>query len=159
MKVEFANLENAVISMDEFSLKWRFTDGKCAVLPTDHLNQLKPLNSEASKFLSDHIGQVHSDFPFTNKFFNVVDRTDIIDENEVRKWLYRRGIPFKKEVYLSWSSTTAMIVPWKLLIKYFDKFYYSVSDDLTVFDESLSWALLFFHTDEVYFGTNQGFII
>lgn len=49
-----------------------------------------------------------------------------------------------------------MIVPWKLLVKYFDSFYYA--DDLTVIDETLSWALLFYHEDEIYFGTNKDFI-
>lgn len=50
-----------------------------------------------------------------------------------------------------------MIVSWKLLVKYFDSFYYSVSDDLTVIDQSLTWALLFYHEDEIYFGTNKDF--
>jgi hypothetical protein len=51
-----------------------------------------------------------------------------------------------------------MIVPWKLLIKYFDSFYYPSSDDLTVIDQSLNWALIFMHYDEVYFGTNKDFV-
>ena len=59
-------------------------------------------------------------------------------------------------VYLSYQADTAIIVPWKLLIKYFDAFYYA--DDLTVIDQSLNWALLFFHEDEIYFGTNKIFL-
>ena len=47
--------------------------------------------------------------------------------------------------------------PWKIFIKYFDSFYYPGSDDLTVCDESLQWALLFYHEDEIYFGTNKDF--
>ncbi len=50
-----------------------------------------------------------------------------------------------------------MIVPWKLVVKYFDSFYYGGSDDLTIIDKSLNWALLFFHEDEIYFGTNNEF--
>lgn len=50
-----------------------------------------------------------------------------------------------------------MIVPWRLLIKYFDNFYYGGSDDLIVIDQSLNWALLFYHEDEIYFGTNKVF--
>ena len=47
-----------------------------------------------------------------------------------------------------------MIVPWKLFIKYFDSFYL---DDLTLFDQSLTWALLFYHESEIYFGTNNDY--
>ena len=46
-----------------------------------------------------------------------------------------------------------MIVPWKLLIKYFDDFDYA--DDLTVIDQSLNWAMLFFHEGTIYFGSNE----
>jgi len=83
----------------------------------------------------------------------------INDENgkEIKKWLYQRGLPFEKLVFLSLQPTEAMIVPWKLLIKYFNSFYYSTSDDLTVMDQGLNWALLFYHEDEIYFGTNKGF--
>jgi hypothetical protein len=50
-----------------------------------------------------------------------------------------------------------MIVPWNILIKYFDSFYYSSSDDLTVINPDLIWALLFYHEDEIYFGTNKAY--
>jgi hypothetical protein len=50
-----------------------------------------------------------------------------------------------------------MIIPWKLLIKYFDSFYYSSADDLTVIDQSLAWALQFYHEGEIYFRTNKDF--
>ncbi len=60
-------------------------------------------------------------------------------------------MPFNKNVFLSWQPEDAMIVPWKLLIKYFDSFYYG-GDDLTIIDESLNWSILFYHEDEVYFG-------
>ncbi len=69
--------------------------------------------------------------------------------------MYERGLPFEKYVFLSYSPDEAIIVPWKILIKYFDVFYYS--DDLTIIDETLQWALLFYHEDEIYFGTNKDF--
>ncbi len=47
-----------------------------------------------------------------------------------------------------------MIVPWKMLVKYFDDFYYGVSDDLTIIDDYMNWALFFHHEGQIYFGTN-----
>jgi len=147
--------------MGDFRLKWRFTDPKYDLLPQEHLDQLQPLDKEASKFLFDYISNahLHDDIPFRKDFFRTIDKMRIQtgNESEVKKWLYHRGLPFDKKVFLLWNEE-AMMLPWKLLIKYFDSFYYSGSDDLSVFDQGLSWALMFFHEDEVYFGTNKDFI-
>ncbi len=147
--------------MNEFRLKWRFTEEQYDKLPEQHLAQLMPLDNDAAKFLWDYIVKsgLHNDTPFKKDFFRTIDKAKILinNEAEIKKWLYQRGIPFDKLVYLSWQPTDAMIVPWKLLIKYFDSFYYGGSDDLTIIDQSLNWALLFYHEDELYFGTNKDF--
>jgi hypothetical protein len=85
---------------------------------------------------------------------------DVIDidrdnENEIKKWLYQRGLKFDKKVYVSWSSSSGLITKWKFVVKYWSSLFYESSDDLTIFDESLDWAILFFHSGEVYFGTNK----
>lgn len=161
MSVDFDNILQYVIPMDDFSLKWRFTEEKYDVLPDEHLEQLKPLSKEASLFLSNYISMrsLHQDLPFKENFFRTIDKAKITsgNEKEIKKWLYQRGIPFQKNVFLSWEPTNAMIVPWKLFVKYFDSFYYA--DDLTIFDQSMDWALLFYHEDEIYFGTNKEFEI
>lgn len=148
--------------MDDFSLKWRFIDPKYDQIPLQHLEQLEPLDRDASKFLWDYIKEanVHGDVPFLKGFFRTIDKIEISSDNEIeiKKWLCRRGMPFEKKVMLSWTPTEAMIVPWKLLIKYFDSFYYRGADDLTVIDQSLNWALMFYHEDEIYFGTNHDFL-
>ncbi len=159
MAVNFENIFNHTIPIDDFRLKWRFTDEKYDKLPNDHLDQLRPLNNDASKFLWDFINQtnLHYEIPFKKDYFRIIDKAKISDnnENEIKKWLYNRGFPFDKLVFLSWQQTDAMIVPWKIFIKYFDSFYYGGSDDLTIIDQSLNWALLFYHEDEIYFGTNE----
>ena len=161
MTIDFDNIHEHVISMDNFAMKWRFTEDEYGKLPEQHLDQLKPLDAEASKFLWNYIVKtnLHNDIPFKKDFFRTIDKAKILDgnENEIKKWLYHRGLPFEKHVYLSWQPTLSMIVPWKLLIKYFDSFYYGGSDDLTIIDQSLNWALLFYHEDEIYFGTNNDF--
>ena len=161
MSIDFNNIFQHVIPMGDFGRKWRFTEEKYDKLPDQHLNQLKPLDKEAAKFLWDYIASInlHNDIPFKKGYFRTIDKTNILDDNEkeIKKWLYQRGLPFDKLVFLSWDQRDAMIGPWKQLIKYFDSFYYGGSDDLTIIDQSLSWALLFFHEDEIYFGTNNDF--
>ena len=161
MIVTFENIKSHRISLESFLMNYRFTEEKHRILPDDHLKQLIPLDAEGSKFLWDFIKEtrLHGNIPFKEDFFRIIDKAAILlgNEEEIRKWLYRRGFAFDKEVILSWTPTEAMIAPWKLFIKYFDSFFYGGSDDLTIFDCSLNWALLFYHQDEIYFGTNLDF--
>lgn len=159
MDIGFDNLHQHIIPMDDFALKWRFTDERYDKLPEDHLAQLKPLDHNAAAFLWNYIAdnRLHEHIPFRKDYFKVIDKAKISLDNQadIRKWLYRRGFPFDKNIYLSWQPREAMIVPWKLFVKYFDSFYYS--DDLTIIDQSLNWALLFYHEDEIYFGTKEAY--
>lgn len=159
MEIDFDNISDHRIPMDDSSWKWRFNGEHYDKLPEIHLNQLRPLDKKASNFLWDYISDtnLHSDVPFKKGFFRNIDKAKKLEGNDkdIKKWLYQRGIAFDKEVYLSRQPDDAMIVPWKLLIKYFDVFGW---DDITVIDQSLSWALLFYHEYEVYFGTSKDFV-
>lgn len=161
MKIDFNNIDRHSVSINDFGLKWRFTGPKYHVQPDIHLEQLIPLDKDAAKFISDFISKtdLHADVPFKKGLFQTIDKVKISANNkqEIKKWLYKRGLPFNKNVYLSWDVRNAMIVPWKIFIKYFDSFYYGGSDDLTVCDESLQWALVLYHEDEIYFGTNKDY--
>jgi len=163
MRVDFDNILEHVVSLDAFDLKWRFTDEGHDEIPEQHLVQMKPLDRMASEFLWDYISdtEVHDDIPFKKNYFKIIDKVKILDDNEkqVKKWLYQRGLPFNKLVFLSWDKENAMIVPWKLLVKYFNCFYYPIADDLSVIDQGVNWALLFYHEHEIYFGTNNNFTL
>ncbi|MEP2446199.1 MAG: DUF2947 family protein [Balneola sp.] len=147
--------------MDKFILKWRFTEQEYDLLSEDHLNELKPFDKDASEFLDDFINknQLHKHIPFTKGYFKTIDKAEILDRNEkqIKKWLYHRALPFDETIFLSWDRETSMKTKWKYLVKYWDSFFYGGSDDLTVFDQSLNWALLFFHECEIYWGTNKEF--
>lgn len=162
MSVDFDNIHEHVVPMDNFGLKWRFTEDKFDKLPDEHLQQIMPLDKEASLFLWEFILQssLHDDVPFKKDLFRVIDKAKILDGNqdEIKKWLYQRGFAFDKLVFLSWQPTEAAIVHWKIFVKYFDSFYYGSSDDLTIIDRSLNWSLLFYHEDEIYFGTNEKYV-
>jgi len=148
------------IPMEQFALKWRFTDPRYRVLPPLHLEQVKPLSSESAQRLWDLARPLHKDLPFTPGFFRVVesmplDNTDASAIRAVRKWLFGRGVPLKSPVYLSYQPEWAITTTWKLVVKYWDDFWYPGSDDLTVVDDSLAWAFLFWHESEAFFGNNR----
>ena len=92
MSIDFDNIFQHVIPMDDFRLKWRFTEEKYHKLPDHHLHQLKPLDNEAAKFLWDYIikTNLHSDTPFKKDFFRTIDKARISDgnEKEIKKWLH-----------------------------------------------------------------------
>tara|TARA_R110002072_G_scaffold302301_1_gene484650 strand:+ start:54 stop:569 length:516 start_codon:yes stop_codon:yes gene_type:complete len=155
----FEDLYKHIVPMTEFSLKWRFTEEKYDLLPEEHIAELKPLDGSGAQFLADYLENclIHSNEPFKNGLFRNLYEIVILEnrEKEIKKWLYQRAIPFDKKVYLSWDGQNGMITKWKFVVKYWDSFYYPSSDDLTVFDQSLEWAVLFAHYDVIFFGTNK----
>ena len=162
MHVDFDSILEHVIPIDAFGLNWRFTDERYDKIADQHLVQIKPLDKMASEFLWNYISDsgLHNNIPFKKNYFRIIDKAKILDDNEkeIRKWLYQRGFPFNKPVFISWDKENSVIVPWKILVKYFNCFYYPIADDLSVIDQSLSWAILFYHEYEIYFGTNNEFI-
>ena len=71
MKVDFENIDSHTIPMTDFPLKWRFTQEAYDKIPYVHLNKIRPLDKEASKYLWDYISQtgLHKDAPFKKDFF------------------------------------------------------------------------------------------
>lgn len=157
MTVDFKNINDFVIPLSEFALNWRFTDPKYNVLPNYHLKDLKPLDKVASRFLFDYLKSkdLHNDLPFKSGFFKRTESIEITENNTIRvkEWLLKFGLNTENQVLLSWDLEKAMILPFGLLVEYFDDFYYSTSDDLTVFQKDLNWALFFFHADQIFYGT------
>jgi len=151
-------------SIDDFPLKWRFTDPKYVKLSDAHLAQVRPLDETSSKDLWSYIleSNLHGNDPFREGFFQSVESISIPnserdyaeEDARIRKWLYRCAFPFDKRVLLSWQPDLAVETTWTMLVKYWSDFYYQMSDDLTVCDESLQWALLFHHEERIFFGTN-----
>jgi hypothetical protein len=75
MNVDFENIYEHVISINDFRLKRRFADEMYDTLPEDHLRQLMPLDEKASKFIWDYIKntELHKDIPFKKDFFRTID--------------------------------------------------------------------------------------
>lgn len=81
--------------MEDFPLKWRFTNEKYYKLPKIHLNQLSPLNKEAARFLWDYVSKtnLHAEIPFKKDFFSTIDKARIINgnEKEIKKGCIKEG--------------------------------------------------------------------
>jgi hypothetical protein len=146
--------------MAEFALRWRFAERKDRVLPRAHLDRIKPFDAASAKRLRVMGSPLLWDAvrPFTHTGAADCARTSIAaytpDEvRRVREWLFQRRMPFKRKVFLSWDSRTAAVTTWKMVVRYWDVFWYPSSDDLPVFDASMSWLLYFRHEEEAFFRT------
>jgi hypothetical protein len=153
-------LDITLIPMEEFALKWRFTDPRYRALPPVHLKLVKPLSPMSSRRLWDLALPLHEELPFTAGFFRVVESIPLDNAaptavRGVRKWLFSRGVPFKSLVFLSYQPEWAIATTWKMVVKYWDDFWYPGSDDLTVVDGSFAWALLLWHESQAFFGDNR----
>jgi len=152
MEVTFENITHSTVLLSEFELGWRFNK----VLTEDQQSKMKPLNKRGSEFLFEYLetNELHKEIPFKKDFFKYVEKIEIDDKKQVQIWLSKIGLN-NEEVFLSWNKENGMIVPYKLLVENFDDFYYESSDDLTVFQKGLDWAILFFHAKQIYFGKDK----
>jgi hypothetical protein len=151
---------NAVLQVESslpfeaFRLRWRFEPPQRNPPPAHQLARIHVLSEEGSRRLWELTQPLHTSDPFTAGLFRDIASTSLAESSpsDVRKWLYRRGLPCAHDVYLSWSSDTSVRTSWKLLVKYWDDFWYPMSDDLTVIDGDMGWALLLHHEGEAFFG-------
>lgn len=157
--MNFSEIDKYIIPLDTFSLSWRFNDEKYDKLPDNHLKELKPFNQNVSQFLDNLLKEKNSNnqFPFNKDIYPVADKIKILDgKNEkIKNWLNQRNLSPDNSVYLSWDCETSLKTKWEIVIEYWDSIYYPGSDDLTIFDESMEWILLFFHENEIYWGANK----
>ncbi len=133
-------------------------------MPDHHLEQIRPLEVESAARVADvgHQVLLKGGVPFEQSLFPRSETLDIRDwrlipgsEKRVKKWLFQRGPAFKTPVYLSWDESVAVLVSWKIFIRYWSHFYYSTSDDLLIFDDSMSWAFYFSAREEIFFGSSR----
>lgn len=152
-------LDNEIIELNKFQLGWRFEPDEINEALKSNLSLIKPLSNQASLKLSEFLkeSKLHDQFPFENDLFEEVEILGIndLEKSRFQEWLYKRQPQLDKLVYLSWDDDTAAMTSWELFVKNYDYFHYSGSDDLTIFDLSLDWSILFHHASYVYFGTSR----
>lgn len=133
-------------------------------LPETHREQILFLNKDAGKFIFDFSEAAHMLTggpwdPFAKGNFKSVvkfsefSRTPETNQ-QLKKWLYSRGIPFSSWVFVLFNgSGEPMLMTWKMLIKYCRNLF--EVDDVMVFDSTLNWCLFFFHEDHLFFGRDN----
>jgi hypothetical protein len=74
---------------------------------------------------------------------------------EVRRWLFERGVPFRRVVYLIYERDRVVQTTWRMVVRYWDAFAWSVGYAMVAVDHTLLWACCFHHEDVFVFGTHE----
>lgn len=81
--------------------------------------------------------------------------TDAARRAEVRRWLFERGIPFRRVVYLLYEHGRVVQASWRMVVRYWDAFAWSVGYAMVAVDHTLQWACCFHHEDVIVFGSHN----
>ena len=133
-------------------------------LPETHKAQILFLDKAASEYILDFLFSAHivtggSWAPFEKGNFKEVDeffdfRRNPESKQSLKKWLYKRGIPFDTSVFvLENGNSHDFLTTWKMVIKYSADLF--IMNDMIVFDRTLNWCLYFFHEDQLFFGRDN----
>ena len=156
LNLRLNQLYQNTIDIGHFELGYRFTEEEYNTLPKEDLDEILPLNDSGTALLDKVIEDLGFRKPYgleETQFESIIElnlRTQ--NETQVREWLFELDISPKEQVFLLWDAWGSAITTYGNLIKYYDDFYYPVSDDLMIIDKSLKWGIYFFHEEYIYFG-------
>lgn len=132
-------------------------------LPDATRDQIFFLNKEATRFLSEFLEVANLITgggwnPFAKGNFKQVEEFHQFFHGEesrqaLKKWLYRRGVPFATWVFLLQNSENAILTTWKMTLRYSPFIFYG--DDILVFDRTLNWCLFYYHENNMFFGRDN----
>jgi hypothetical protein len=150
MNITIDNIEEFNIPFEDFIGKWIFTDEFDKPAPIEHIDQITILNKEASKFLFDLESKLCIDC--TPKFFKNVHKFTPNGTKEIKKQLYKLGIPFSQKVFFPFNIDMGFVLTWKMVIKYSHTLFWA--NDQLAWDKTLNWKLIFHHDGEFTFAKN-----
>lgn len=127
------------MDINDFPLAWRWTQPSHTVLPSNVLASLVPLQCDVADRLYRRGEEVFS-LAVASKVLHAAD-----DPVATRTWLQSLPFLMQDRVFLGWSRTLGVSVPWQSFVAYWDDFCYPSSDDLFVFPEVGSGALAWNH--------------
>ena len=140
-------------SMEKFKLKWRWTDKNYCLLTEDELSRIHPLDAASAKKVWDRsliFIDKESEFSPNLELFDSIETIDTAESDAVVAWL-KSKMP-SGNIIVSWQPDTAVKTTADLFITYWDDFCYPSSDDVSIWPESESWVINFWHYEKACYG-------
>ena len=155
-QISLQNIENFSVNLNDHPLKWIFEEEN-NILSQEFADQIIPLNEDAARFLwtFERTQKIlNTAFPTPDHFKNIVEFSSVDKTNEqVKKWLYHRGIKFDNKVFWAPDVKWAFVLTWKMVIKFANKLFFG--NDEVIWDKTLNWVLFFNHNDIYFFGQDR----
>ena len=93
---------------------------------------------------------IHKEFK-NEECFNISESWNSdIKIAQVRKWLFQRKIPFDQDIYMLYGENVIK-TKWKVFVKHWNIFSWSVGISLNIVDQTRSWLLEVHHEDVLTF--------
>jgi hypothetical protein len=133
-------------------------------LHPDHAAQIALLApADADRMASWAFGAIPPGWPdrtdqrFESEEQLVIHRpwNDPVRRAEVRRWLFDRGIPFRRTVYLMYERSQVVQTTWRMVVRYWEAFAWSVGYAMVAVDHTLQWACCFHHEEVIVFGSRN----
>ena len=128
-------------------------------LPPNHAAQIALLNiADAQRVTAWAFASIPTGWPDrTEQRFEFEENksvsgcwNDDVRRAEVRHWLFERGIPFRRTVFLIYEQDRVVQTTWRMVVRYWDAFSWSVGYAMFAVDQTLQWACCFHHEDSSY---------
>lgn len=157
--------------LDLFTLRWRWTDSKWALLPAVALAQIQPLTEAKARELWDRILSTSSassaliaiahrfapTLPAAHPPFISLSRIEAADPppavvaQQLATLVPLSAVP----VIVVWQPTEAVAVPWEVFCTYWNTFCYPASDEPSILPLDERWCLEWHHDEYFLFGRLQ----
>ena len=159
-RITLENVHTFSVPLSQHSLRWIF-EQEDSPLSAEFQDQIVPLTAEAARFLWNFRSPEHyvGSFDEMGKYFKehagLANKSR--DNQQLKKWLYARGIPFDRKVFWSTQPEEAFVLSWKMVIKFSARLFFA--NDEVIWDKSLNWVLVYDHNDVFHFGRQPKFNI
>src|SRR5262245_1592949 len=132
------------MDIKRFPLAWRWTSPSHAVLPPEVLMSMHPLEPKEATQLYRRGVQVFG------REASAIEASHLSEDVErTRQWLSELAVAPDQQVCVVWDASTAISLPWKAFVTYWDDFCYPSSDDLFVLFPGQAMVLAWNH-EEVF---------
>lgn len=159
----FVVQENDLSSMDDFPLRWRWTDRKYNLLSDVEIEQIRPLRHDKAAELDAItrglfggpdpriVGDTGSALRSLAATHGAVSFDTSGDALEGRTWLERTLPASDCDVFVSWNKDTAVLTRMSIFVQYWDDFCYPSSDDVAVLPVARDRILYYWHEEVLTF--------
>ena len=145
--------DNDFITIENFDLKWRFTETKHHLLPSQDLSFIKPLSRSKAKVFNKISLQYLGNACLLESKFDQIDALNPAKDYEtVKLWLHEKSLNPESEIIVSWDNSNCVITNWGIFCKYWAAFCYPSSDDILIWSSLDKWMLYYCHEEILEFG-------